>query len=481
MSSKKYKCPIDHYSVSIAELNANTGQLIANYKQTLGNRIKNDEENYEENKMDALRSKTFERLRKNDQTLNYDDLINLTTVKTFDEKIAFKRLRQACLKSVMKSAVLKYTKQPTNFRHLFEHDIFKTKHLKLLTISTNKASLYIENLVKQDNEIYQEQLKNFKKNKTLFKEFVDHARDQHNTIKDKMKIEANKVKIYGDELEECENIYACAKNEILKLFREITVLEACYLILMCLSPPQWRKEHNVQELKYDFMNTNGGTTQVSNYMDFAYQKPLAEFEKDLQSHLVFDMYWESAEQINKKLIQHEKKTRDTITVMDKIRESQEILNHRQQYGYVNVQKENKRRLKEKILLNKNRIKEIMSAYELRCQTLVQNETILKIKSMLLDIYSKLKNCPYGKYDSIDVEKVLTLLFTRLDEIRVVCEAMPTDIWRLTKKILDKNNDDEIKRQNILNPKISKHKINCNKPLAEIRLKILLNNKKAKAK
>lgn len=482
MSSKQFICPNDHYSFFNNELNVNTEQLIANFKLTLGNRNRKDEEI----KMKTLRCKTIERLKKNDQTLTFDDLIDLTNVKTIDEKIAFRKLKnrktRKRLENVMKLAAHKYMNQTTNIRHLFDYDMTVVNHLQLLTISIDKASLFIENSILRDEKKYNEKLKKFKKKKQSFLQLVAQAEDQHKTITDKMNIEANNAKISGNELEESENIYEGAKNEVLRLLKETTVPEACYMILTWLSPSEWKREHNVQVLKFNFTKSYIDTMPVinDNYMNYAYQKPLAEFEEDLRSNFVFDMYWETSEQVNKKLARLEKKTRDKMTVMEKIREPLEILNHRQQYTYVNVHNENKNRLKENILLNKDHIGQIMYTYQPSLENiLVENDTMLKIKSMTVDMYSKLKSCSYGKY--IDVNKALKLLFDRLYEIRLESEKIPTNIWKLTKDILDKNNEDEIQRQLILNPKISIHKMKCNRPPTDVELKQPLHYKKVLAK
>lgn len=474
MSSKRFICPTEHYAISNSELNASTAHSIENFKATLGKRNENYGENDKENIMAMLKSKTIERLRKNDQTLRFDDLINITNVKTIDEKISFKKLKdektKERMRDVMYLADSKYIDQNVYFKQLFDHDMSDVYFLQLVTISIDLEKSSIKDSIKRNKKIYHNSLlRKFRLTKNSFSTFVSHMDDRYKIITNEMNIEVSNAKAIRTELEECEHIYEGAKNEVLRLLKVIMIPEASYMILTWLSPPEWKKEHNVQELKYDFTMSDVNVVQDDNenYMNYAYQRPLEEFGKDLQQDPVFDLYWESVEQVEEKLARLCKRTRDKENLMEVIRKPLDILNHRQQYTNTNVQLDNKHTLKENILLNKDNIGQIMSAYEPLLETAVENHSIHRIKSMAIEMYTELNNVSYG--DHISVNKALEFLFTRLYELRLESKKIPANIWKLTKQILNKINDDERERQLILNPKISIHTMKCKKPSTDIML------------
>lgn len=430
-------------------LKANTEQLIANFKQIAKNGGK-------ENKIALQKYKTFKRLWKNDQTLKFDDLINLTNIKTTDEKKALKKLKKnktaKFVDDITYLSHFEYKNQRTNFLHLFDHDMTEVNRIESVTIEMKNKSTILENSIKHDEKKYQNQLRNFLRMKNSFLKFYESKEDRHNIIKNEMNIEVQNAQLAKNEMVQCERIRADASNKLLRLQKEMMVPEACYMILTWLSPPEWRAKLNVQKLKYDFKTSNDDLIQEGNYRDYAYQKKMIEFEEDLRTDMVVNVYWESAEQIIAKLARLEKKTRDKQTVMD------EIVKPMRSSDCSRDHNDSSSKFKKNILQNKNHISHMLSATELLSDQdiVIKNEAVFKIKSMLVEMHEELNIRMYG--DTINITKALNALFTRLDELRLEYKKIPSDMRKIVKQIYDEKK--KLIKGKSLCEKISIHRKKC---------------------
>lgn len=177
----------------------------------------------------------------------------------------------------------------------------------------------------------------------------------------------------------------------------------------------------------------------NDYMNYAFQKPVEAFSRDVRSTLELHMYWTSVEQLSKRLATLDEKTRNTMLMLDMMSDGaaaagsgtkrQRDNNHAKYTARV--------KLRHKLVSKKNYINEIIAGqnradadggtadpWGVRATT--HGRTMFRIKSILVDVYTAL-NYPYG--DFTRPHKMVMLLCDRLYHALDECAGVPADLWR----------------------------------------------------
>lgn len=177
---------------------------------------------------------------------------------------------------------------------------------------------------------------------------------------------------------------------------------------------------------------------TNDYMNYAYQKPLEVFSRDVRSTAALHMYWTSVEQFSKRLATLDEKTRNTMLMLDMMSDEAAGTKPQQDRRAKHVARD---RLKHKLVSKKNYIDEIIANQGAdpdgdvdleHVRSVTHGRTMFRIKSILVDVYTAL-DYPYG--DFARPHEMVKLLCDRLFRALDECAGVPADVWRKTDHVL----------------------------------------------
>lgn len=230
---------------------AEAKRLVAALTPILEQKNRNDAEN------ERLKAETLQKLGDHDLTLTIDDLINVTN-RSGDGKAAFKRHIRAKERKLQREIdsveIHHYLNQTLNSSGLdrSDPDDKRVFYLKLATRAIDEQWSRANSSIIRDRDRHLARTRQFGRVKRSFSLFVDHVDDQLRRHNDRVTAEQSNTQRPRAELEERVRAYEDAENRVLKLLKRMAVPEGCYTVLTWLSPPEWKEERGVGELRYDF-------------------------------------------------------------------------------------------------------------------------------------------------------------------------------------------------------------------------------------
>lgn len=407
------------------ELKGEVKQIIVDLKSILENK-KEDSKKRDKEKNVVISNSIFE---DNDQvTSTIDELLNKIFI-TEDEKLEFKKLKKAkdneALRNVYDIAKNIYLKQNTRDMEKISINLDRYINIELSTMLINTQWSVINDSIAWDRMNYLSKVRQLENAKQAFSRFANFINDKVKNARNSMNIEIANTKKQIEKLDMYSRNFDKTENDVLDLMKAIMIPEGCYTILTSLSPPEWKKKFNLDILKYDFVRSESDLmkTSKSGYVDLTHQKPFDEFSKDIQAEPILEMYWESEEQFSKCLTRLDTKTRNNMLMFE-------------------IMKTSKRKHDESIQSKwsiRDKIKQIISLPPIDVKfeyikTIINNETMCKIKSISIDIYKQLNH----RYESdlIQPYVAIKLLCHDLYDAFKQADEIPLKAWRNTEHILN---------------------------------------------
>lgn len=290
-------------------------------------------------------------------------------------------------------------------------------------------------VVKQKTINYHTQVEQYKSVKHSFLEFVHLVMDTHKNLKQRHVFEKYKTRELNLKLKDCKYNSINIENQVLNLMNEIKVLEACYTLLTCLSPAEWKKQFKTDQLtNYEFTRSDVDLTRKShqNYLNLMFNRTLTDYLKDVRLEPIPNMYWQSAEQFIQTLDKLKKKTTDRMLLFDMIRWRTSDSKRR---GDLKRHKTQHINSKLNMLSGNDRIKNLSdeeSSKFKNFKTVINDEEYFQILKMMAIICRQLN---YLYVDFSMPLKMLEYITNCLDYIVLERNKIPNDQWERTDKIL----------------------------------------------
>lgn len=466
---------LEHYTISNIKLKETARQLIFNSPEKLKEKNENGKENgINENILNLEEVKKL--------TNVVDSLIHRTNLKSKVYKKAFKNACEVKEKNIPIELVNhEYLRNNLDTHYIRYHlNLNEIKYVILSTLSIDQQWSYINNSISQDNKDYISKVHQFGQVKKSFLQFIDYTENRIKNIKDEVNTEIANTKLQKNKLEKFTDAYEGVENKVQSLMERIMIPEGCYMILMWLSPLDWKKKFNIDIDFSKYCNDD--------YRSYAYQKPLEEFAKEVRLEPVLEMYWESEEQFTKKLIMLDKKTRNNMSILGIINNSHKMSSYKQQNNDSNY----KKKLSQNIVSNLDGINQILTSnnqtnleHIKSIKPIFYNKTLFNIKRMSLDICTEL-NKPYG--DLTRPSQVMKSLFNQIYKILNYSDQFPKTVWRITEKVLQLIEESKAKKYLHLKSKcgtVNQTQREANKmydlPPTNVRVQKLLPNRLMMAK
>lgn len=439
------------YSVLKTELKDQVNQNVVGLKSILEKKKDSHKKRIaEKNQFFIEVPKTIISDNDSEVNLTMDDLINMIFV-TNAEKRKFKKLKNAKENEVRRDiynlAKREYFNQNTRVRHNKGSYIKDYVHTKIMTRFINDEWSVVNNSIDEDKIIFLNYIQQFERIRHSFSQFVIFINNKLENIRDYMNIQKTNTKLHIDELEMYEHDYEKIENEILNLMKDIMIPEGCYMILMSLSPPEWKEKFKIDKLNYVLVKSDSDLTKMNKpgCINPAYQKPLEEFFNDIQAEPILEMYWESEEQFTKYLTKLDMKTKDNMLVFDMMTNSKTKQNITKNKKWIT-----------KSQMSQLLFPTIQTKYE-HIKDIVSNNTMCNIKEISINIY-KIFDKRYD-LDLIQPNNAVELLCDSLYKAFEQSDKIPIKDWKNTQNILNL-----IKNTKENERKIIKHKFDTIKTI-----------------
>lgn len=388
----------------------------------------------DEKRNDNIKYKVSNKLSDADENL-MNDLINLTNLRSENEKKIFKKKKAAkdeqASQDLDHAFNLEYLKQSGFIGFSFDSEYQSESYRNEVILTIQQI---VDKLIKIETINYRNDVKSFNHIKNTWKQFDKYLDDELKNVQHNLNAITYKIDVAKRQLEERVYERNCLEKRIRdKLCKELPTSEACYKLLTWLSPPEWKKKFNVDDdkLEYDIIHLNANAGEDNCV--------LSEY---IHSERVPEMYWTSAEQIIAKLNSFETRIRKKMiakTMINNLYSKNENTVDKLSVPKMNWQSgeivqypmtDGSKKKKYKCI----KCKEERNAVK---------TTIVNIKTIMSDFFRKhnIRNMYTG----------IELLFTKLNETIVEREKIPKYLMKKTEIIFKSivSQDERLERSEML--------------------------------
>lgn len=137
----------------------------------------------------------------------------------------------------------------------------RTFYMQLATRAMNAKLSAMNWSMNEDRAAIRAQVWQLQTAKAAFLQFTENIHRQLAGYRDRVAAEKDKTRRPRSEVEERTEALDNAENRVLNLLKRMAAPEGCYAVVTWLSPDDWKVEHAVEKLNYDFARSTPITTR----------------------------------------------------------------------------------------------------------------------------------------------------------------------------------------------------------------------------